>query len=134
MSLHGVNFTNDYLKKMECGMTNGGLLADFTIFFWLAQFIKHLMEAWSTKTCKPYMNVGTKFNASEKLISTYHEGMNGHFKPITYLERHDSNFTNNITKKEHITIDNVQPQQNNVFLHNKLKLYKEQISKTISND
>jgi hypothetical protein len=43
-------------------------------------------------------------------------------------------FTNNITKKEHIIIDNVQPQQNNVFLHNKLKRYKEQISKTISND
>jgi hypothetical protein len=60
--------------------------------------------------------------------------MNGHFKPITYLERHDSYFTNNITKKEHIIIDNVQPQQNDVFLHNKLKRYKEQISKTISND
>ncbi len=47
--------------------------------------------------------------------------MNGYLKPITYLERHDSYFTKYITKKEHIIIDNVQPQQNNVFLHNKLK-------------
>jgi hypothetical protein len=71
------------------------------------------------------MNVGTKFNASEKLILTYHEGMNGHFKPMTYLERHDSYFTNNIIKQEHIVIDNVQHQQNNVFLNNKLKRRKE---------
>jgi hypothetical protein len=53
MSLHGVNFTNDYLQRMECGETNGGLLADFTIFFWLIQFIQHPLEAWSTRTCKP---------------------------------------------------------------------------------
>jgi hypothetical protein len=53
---------------MECGATNGGLWANFTIFFWLNQFIKHPLEMWSTRTCKPYMNVGTKFNVSEKLI------------------------------------------------------------------
>jgi hypothetical protein len=124
MSLHDVIFTNDYLQRMECGVTNGGLSADFTIFFWLVQFIKHPLEAWSTRTCKPYIN------ASEKIILTYQEAMNGHFKPITYLQRHDSYFT----KKEHIIIDNVQPQQNNVFFHNKIRRYKEQISKTISND
>jgi len=53
---------------------------------------------------------------------------------MTYLEKHYSYFTNNIIKKEHIVIDNVQPQQNNVFFHNKLKQCKEQISKIISND
>jgi hypothetical protein len=37
-------------------------------------------------------------------------------------------------KKKHIVIGNVQPQQNNVFLRNKLKRCKEQINKTISND
>jgi hypothetical protein len=100
---------------MECGVTTGGLWADFTIFFWLTQFIKHPLEAWSTRTCKPYMNVGIEFNASEKLILTYHEGMNGHFELMTYLEKHYSYFTNNITTKEHIVIDNIQPQQNNVF-------------------
>ncbi len=47
--------------------------------------------------------------------------MNGHFKPVTYLEKHYSYFTNNITKKEHIVINNVQLQQNNVSFHNKLK-------------
>ncbi len=46
MSLHGVNFTNDYLQRMECVTTNGGLLADFTIFFWLIQFIKHPLEGY----------------------------------------------------------------------------------------
>ncbi len=112
LSVCGVN---DYLQKMECGVTNGGLWADFTIFFWLTQFIKHPLEAWSTRTCKPYMNVGIEFNASEKLILMYHEGMNGHFKLVTYLERHDSCFPNNITTKEHIVIGNIQPQQNNVF-------------------
>ncbi len=40
MSLHGANSTNDYVQRMECGATNGGLWADFTIFFWLVQFIK----------------------------------------------------------------------------------------------
>jgi hypothetical protein len=60
--------------------------------------------------------------------------MNGHFKPMTYLEKNYSYFTNNITKKEHVVIDSVQPQQNNVFFHNKLKQCKEQISKIISND
>jgi len=86
MSLHCVNSTNDYSQRMECGATNGGLWANCTIFFWLAQFIKHPLEMWSSRTCKPYMNMGTKFNASEKLILTYHEGMNGHFKPITCFE------------------------------------------------
>ncbi len=38
--------------------------------------------------------------------------MNGHFIPVTYLEKHYSYFTNNITKKEHILINNVQLQQN----------------------
>ncbi len=60
--------------------------------------------------------------------------MNGHFKPMTYLEKHYLYFTNNITKKEHIVINNVQFQQNNVFVHNKLKRHKEKISKIISND
>jgi hypothetical protein len=45
MSLHGVSFTNDYLQRMECGATNGSLSADFTIIFWLVQFIKHPLEA-----------------------------------------------------------------------------------------
>ncbi len=100
MSLHGLNSTNDYVQNMECGVINGGLWADFTIFFWLAQFIKHPLEMWSSRTCKPYMNMGIKFNASEKLILMSHEGMNGHFKPMTCFERHDSCFTNNITKKK----------------------------------
>jgi hypothetical protein len=47
----------------------------------------------------------------KKLILMYHEGMNGHFELVTYLERHDSYFTNNITTKEHIVIDDIQPQQ-----------------------
>jgi hypothetical protein len=49
MDLHGVIFANDYLQRMECGATNGNLWVDFTIFFWLVQFIKHPLEAWSTK-------------------------------------------------------------------------------------
>ncbi len=60
--------------------------------------------------------------------------MNGHFKPMTYLEKHYSYFTNNTTKKEHIVINNVQLQQNNVSFHSKLKRCKEKISKIISND
>jgi hypothetical protein len=60
--------------------------------------------------------------------------MNGNFKPMTYLEKRYSYFINNITKKEHRVMDNVQPQQNNVFFHNKLKQCKEKISKIISND
>jgi len=62
---------------MECRASNGGLWADFTIFFWLSEFIKHPIEAWSTRTCRPYMNVGDEFNMNEKLILAYHEGMNG---------------------------------------------------------
>jgi hypothetical protein len=69
---------------MECGVTNGGLWVDFTIFFWLAEFIKHPLEMWYSKTCKPYMNMG----------------MNGHFEPMTRFEKHDLYFTNNITKKK----------------------------------
>jgi hypothetical protein len=70
----------------------------------------------------------------KKLILMYNEGMNGHFEPITCFERDDSYFTNNITKKTHIVIHNVQPQQSNGFLHNKLKRCKLFFSKTISND
>jgi hypothetical protein len=66
------------------------------------------LEAWSTRTCKPYVNVGENINSSEKLIWMYHGGMNGHFEPVMYLERHDLYFTKNIIKKEHIVIDNVQ--------------------------
>jgi hypothetical protein len=40
MSLHGVNYVEKYLNKMECKASNGGLWADFTIFFWLSKFIK----------------------------------------------------------------------------------------------
>ncbi len=100
MILHNVYSTNDQLQRMECGVTNGGLWVDFTIFFWLAEFIKHPLEMWYSKTCKPYMNMGIKFNASEKLILTYHESMNGHFEPMTRFEKHDLYFTNNITKKK----------------------------------
>ncbi len=32
LSLHGVNSIEDYLYKMECGASNGGLWVDFTIF------------------------------------------------------------------------------------------------------
>jgi hypothetical protein len=60
-------------------------------FFWLTQFIKHPLEMWSTRTCKPYMNVGTKFNASEKLILTYI------MKVYEWIWKPK----NNITKKEH---------------------------------
>jgi hypothetical protein len=73
------------------------------------------LEAWSTRTCKPYMNVGIEFNASKNLFLMYHEGMNGQFELVTYLERHDLYFTKNIRIKEHIVIDNIQPQQNKFF-------------------
>jgi hypothetical protein len=73
---------------MECRASNGGLWADFTIFFWLSEIIKLPIEAWSTRTCRPYMN--------EKLIFAYHEGMNGHFEPIKRLEIHNSSLNNNI--------------------------------------
>jgi hypothetical protein len=80
MSLHGVNSAENYLYRMECGALNNGLSADFTIFFWVSEFIKHLVEAWSTRTCRPYMNVGDEFNTNDKLILAYHEGMNSHFE------------------------------------------------------
>ncbi len=32
MSLYDVNFANGWLQRMECGVTNGGLWANFTIF------------------------------------------------------------------------------------------------------
>jgi hypothetical protein len=86
MDFHGVNFVENYLNRMECGASNGGLWADFTIFFWLSKFIKCRIEAWLTKTCRPYMNVRHKFNTNEKLILAYHEGMNGHFESIKRLE------------------------------------------------
>jgi hypothetical protein len=40
MSLHGVNFVENYLYKMECKPSNDGLWAHFTILFWLSKFIK----------------------------------------------------------------------------------------------
>ncbi len=58
MSLHGVDSVENYLDGLECEASNGGLWADFTIFFWLSEFIKCPMEAWSIRTCRPYMNVG----------------------------------------------------------------------------
>jgi hypothetical protein len=41
MSLHAVNYIENYLEKMECKASNSGLWADFTIFFCLSKFIKH---------------------------------------------------------------------------------------------
>jgi hypothetical protein len=85
---------------MECGASNGGLWVDFKIFFLLSEFIKHPIEAWSTRTCRPYMNVGDKFNTNEKLILAYHEGMNGHFELVKRLEIHNSSFNNNISNMQ----------------------------------
>jgi len=82
---------------MECRASNGGLWADFTIFFWLSKIIKLPIEAWSTRTCRPYMNVGDEFNMNEKLLLAYHEGMNGHFEPIKRLEIHNLSLNNNIS-------------------------------------
>jgi hypothetical protein len=67
---------------MECGASNNGLWADFTIFFRLSEFIKCPIESWSTKTCKPYMNVGDEFNTNKKLTMAYQEGMNNHIEPV----------------------------------------------------
>jgi len=97
MSLHGVKYVENYLYKMECEASNGGLWATFTIFFWLSEFIKRPIEAWSTRTCKPYMNMGDEFNTNEKLILAYHEGMNSHFELAKRLEIHNSTFNNNIS-------------------------------------
>ncbi len=100
MSLHGVNYVENYLDRMECGALNGGFWVDFTIFFWLSELIKHPIEAWSIRTCRPYMNVGDEFNTNEKLILAYHEGMNGHFEPVKRLEIHKSSLNNNISNMQ----------------------------------
>ncbi len=39
MSLHGVNSIENYSDRMEFETSNGGLWVDFTIFFWLSEFI-----------------------------------------------------------------------------------------------
>jgi hypothetical protein len=96
MNLHDVNSIENYLDRMECKASKNGLWADFTIFFWLSTFIKRLIEAWSTKTCKSYMNVGDKFNMNEKIILAYHEGTNGNFESVKKLEIHNSFLNNNI--------------------------------------
>jgi hypothetical protein len=136
MSLHGFNFVENYLDRMECGASNGGLWVDFTIFFRLSEFIKHPIEAWSTRTCRPYMNVGDEFNMNEKLILTYHEDMNGHFEPVKRLEIHNSSLNNNINnmpKKDNATINNIQLLQHKVSQYEN-KRCNEQICKTINSD
>ncbi len=97
MNLFCVNSIENYLYKMKCRTSNGGLWVDFTIFFWLSEFIKRPIKTWSTRTCRPYMNVGNEFNTSEKLILAYHEGMNGHFELVKRLEIHNSSLNNNIS-------------------------------------
>ncbi|CAM6072545.1 unnamed protein product, partial [Sphagnum tenellum] len=62
----------------------------------LSKFIKCPIEAWSTRTCRPYMNVGEEFNTNDKLILAYHEGMNSHFETPKRLEIHNSSLNNNI--------------------------------------
>jgi hypothetical protein len=42
----------EYLQKMGLSVLEGGLWANFTICFWLAQFVKSTIEAW------PYIIVG----------------------------------------------------------------------------
>jgi hypothetical protein len=125
MSLHGTNDVQNYLNRMECGASNGGLWVDFASFFWLSELIKHPIEAWSTRTCRPYMNVGDEFNTNEKLILAYHEGMNGHFEPVKRLEIHDSSLNNNISnmqKKDNATINYIQLLQQEVPQYEK-KMY-----------
>ncbi len=100
MSLHGVKYVESYLDRMEGGASNGGLWVDFTIFFWLSKFIKWPRTAWSTRTCRPYMNVGDKFNMNEKLTLAYHEGMNDHFEQVKRLETHNSSLNNNISNMQ----------------------------------
>jgi len=100
LSLYGVNSVESDSDRMECETSNGGLWADFTIFFWLSEFIKCPIEAWSTRTCRPYMNVGDKFNTNEKLIFAYHEGMNGHFELVKRLEIYNSSLNNNISNMQ----------------------------------
>jgi hypothetical protein len=97
MSLHGVNFVENYLYRMKCKPSNDGLWADFTIFFWLFEFIKCPIEAWSTRKCKPYMNVGDESNTNEKLILAYHEGMNNQFELVKRIKIQNSFLNNNIS-------------------------------------
>ncbi len=40
---------------MGLSALEGGIWADFTIFFWLAQFVKSTIEAW------PYITIGEEF-------------------------------------------------------------------------
>jgi hypothetical protein len=101
---------------MECRASNSDLWANFTIFFWLSKFIKR-PKSWSTRTCRPYMNVGDEFNMNEKLILAYHEGMNGHFELVKKLEIHNSSLNNNISnmqKKDNTTINKFQLLQHEV--------------------
>jgi hypothetical protein len=136
MSLHGVNFVHNYIYILEYGASNYGLWFDFTTFFWLSEFIKRPIEAWSTKTSRAHMNVGDKFNTNEKLILAYHEGMNGHFELVKRLEIHNSSLNNNISnmqKKDNATINNIQLLQHKVPRCEK-KICNEQICKTIDSD
>jgi hypothetical protein len=54
MSLHCVNSVENCLDRMEGGASNGGLWVDFTIFFWLSEFIKrpieHVDHTWMWET------------------------------------------------------------------------------------
>jgi hypothetical protein len=110
MSLHGVNSIENSLDRMECKASNNGLWGDFTIFFWLSKFTKCPIKAWSTRTCRPYMNVGEEFNTNDKLLLASHEGMNSHFELVKILEIHNSSLNNNICnmqKKDNATINNI---------------------------
>jgi hypothetical protein len=46
MTLHQINSPYEYLQRMGLSALEGGLWADFTIVFWLAQFVKSTIEEW----------------------------------------------------------------------------------------
>jgi len=55
---------------MGLSALEGGIWADFTICFWLAQFVKSTIEAW------PYITIGEEFaKMNEQLILVYHENV-----------------------------------------------------------
>jgi len=58
MTLHQISSPYEYLQRMGLSALEGGLWADFTILFWLAQFVKSTIESWSTRINRPYITVG----------------------------------------------------------------------------
>ncbi len=83
MTLHHISSPYEYLQRMGLSALEGGIWANFTILFWLAQFAKSTIEAWSTRINRPYIIVGEEFaKMNENFILVYHEGMYGHFEPI----------------------------------------------------